>query len=50
MLQGDSGGPLVSDGVLIGVLSTSSCLIGSTASFMDVHYFKEFIEQSMRED
>ncbi|XP_063976920.1 chymotrypsin-2-like [Diachasmimorpha longicaudata] len=45
--QGDSGGPLVIDNVLVGVLSTSSCLIGSTPAFMDVYYFKDFIEKAM---
>ncbi|XP_028982173.1 chymotrypsin-like [Diachasma alloeum] len=48
--QGDSGGPLVVDNILVGVLSTSSCLIGSTPAFMDVYYFKDFIEKAMNED
>ncbi|XP_011303570.1 chymotrypsin-2-like [Fopius arisanus] len=45
--KGDSGGPLVVENVQVGVLSTSSCLIGSTPAFMDVYYFKDFIEKSM---
>ncbi|XP_063976921.1 chymotrypsin-2-like [Diachasmimorpha longicaudata] len=47
--QGDSGGPLVVNNTLIGVVSTTSCLLGSYSGYMDTYYFRKFIKEAMED-
>ncbi|XP_011303569.1 trypsin alpha-like [Fopius arisanus] len=47
--QGDSGGPLVVNNVIVGVVSTTSCRLGSYSGYMDTYYFREFIQDAMKE-